>query len=166
MPEQSTESAQQPQTAIELYQSNGLIVVSEAIKDNGTKTTSVTVAKAKAFAAAFNVGDVKLSREALALKRDECSQALKTLAVMRVGGLAQNAAVIGKGIRTTIKKNGNVTHVLTFEEQKGKTSSEEACARFLGMTVEQIRELRKTNLSKTATVNVQATVEKSTEAAV
>jgi hypothetical protein len=135
--------------SIELYTSKGALVTTKQGVD-GAKSDSIQLAKSKAMAAAFGI-----KGDALTIKRDEISQALKTVAVMRVGGFASNPAVVGTRINSRVKANGDVSHTLVFTEQRQKSASETAIAAYLGMTVEEVRAMRAKAVA--APINVSST---------
>jgi hypothetical protein len=128
--------------AIELYKSNGSLVVNDKANANGTSSSTTTIAKAKAIATAFGI-----KGDAVTIKRDEAGIALKTLTVMEIGAHAQNPSCIAVSIKHTTKKNGNKRHTYSIEEQCAKSASETAIAAFMGLTVEEVRAIRAKNIA-------------------
>ena len=127
--------------ALELYKANGLLVVNDqskvTAKGHTLSSTTITLAKSKAIAAAFGI-----KGDAVALKQDEGGLAIKTAIGMEIGGLMTNPQAVGVSMKHATLANGNVKHTYTVVEQKAKSASETAIAAYLGMTVEEVRAAR------------------------
>ena len=132
--------------SIELYKSNGLVVITQQGVDNA-KSSDYKLASRKQIAAVLGI-----KGEAATIRLEQAGSALKALSVMRVGQLAQNQDTYCRAIKSRENKAGNVTHTITYVEMRNKSKLESAIAEYLGKSVEQIRAERAALLAKTITV--------------
>ena len=141
--------------ALELFKGHQVILTTDTVNDKGTRSSIISISKPKDVALAFGLS---IKSGDIAINLQQAGESIKTQLVKEVGSQAVDPSVFGVRMKRTVKKSGEERYVYTLVKPVSKNASESAIAAYLGLTVEQVRELRAKQSAPAKPIDVQATV--------